>query len=126
MRETIKSIESKEFVESSDFIESIESIQFIEPIECIVLVRADFKNCVFLCPEVLFEYRFSGFWIIFRPWDPSRKFKHIVRINLVQSSASELREVSSYDHLKVQNMKFGISRRQHLLRFMYRLGLDIQ
>ena len=37
----------------------------------------------------------------FRPRDPSKKFKHVTRISLVQFSASELHKVTSYDHLKV-------------------------
>ena len=40
---------------------------------------------------------------------------HVVRIILVQFSASELHEVSSYDRVKVQKVKIRILRRQHLL-----------
>ena len=40
---------------------------------------------------------------------------HVVRISLVQFSASELHEVSSYDRLKVEKVKIRILRRQHLL-----------
>ena len=47
--------------------------------------------------------------------DLFREFRHVVRINLVQFSASELHEVSSYGHLKVQKVKIRILRRQHLL-----------
>ena len=88
--ESIKSIEPIESVESSDSIESIESIQSIEPIESIVLVRADLQQkCVFPFSEVLFYCMFCICWVIFRPWDPSKKFTHLVRINLVQFSAPE-------------------------------------
>mgnify|MGYP003320377596 CR=1 FL=1 len=56
----------------------------------------------------------------FRPRDPSKKFKHDVRISLVQFSASELHEVSSYDRLKVEKVKIRILRRQHLVKIMVR------
>ena len=37
---------------------------------------------------------------------------------MVQFSASELHEVSSYDRLKVEKVKIRILRRQHLLDFI--------
>ena len=53
--------------------------------------------------------------ILFRLREPSKKLGHVVRIILVQFSASELHEVSSYDRLKVEKVKIRILRRQHLL-----------
>ena len=53
--------------------------------------------------------------VVFRPRDPSKKLGHVVRISLVQFSASELHEVSSYDRLKIEKVKIRILRRQHLL-----------
>ena len=77
------------------------------PIESI-----EFENPIF-CPEKHFSSK-----VRFRPQDPSKKFKHDVRISLVQFSASELHEVSSYDHLKVEKVKIRILRRQHLIEIM--------
>ena len=58
--------------------------------------------------------------VVFRPRDPSKKLGHVVRISLVQFSASELHEVSSYDRLKIEKVKIRILRRQHLLKIMVR------
>ena len=98
--ESIKSIESIESVESSDSIESIESTQSIEPIESI-----EFWESNILSWKALFKK------VRFRPRDPSKKFKHDVRISLVQFSASELHEVSSYGRSRVQKAKIRILRR---------------
>ena len=59
---------------------------------------------------------FGILWDVLKPQDPSKKFRDVVRINLVQFSASELHKVSSYDHLKVNKVKIGILKRQHLYK----------
>ena len=43
--------------------------------------------------------------VLFRLREPSKKLGHVVRISLVQFSASELHDVSSHDRLKVEKVK---------------------
>ena len=73
-----------------------------------------FWNCYF--DDFLLKTCFPK--VLFRFLEPSKKLGHVVRISLVQFSASELHEVSSYDRLKIQKVKFRILRRQHLLRIV--------
>ena len=66
--------------------------------------------------------RFSK--VLFMPRDPAKNFRHDVRISLVQFSASELHEVSRYGHLKVEEVKIRLWRRQHLLRLCFRFMMS--
>ena len=85
-----------------------------------VLIRADFKQIRFaifgsVILMIFFSKKTRFPKVLFRLREPSKKFGHVVRISLVQFSASELHEVSSYDRLKVEKVKIRILRRQHLL-----------
>ena len=70
---------------------------------------------IFGSVTVMFFYKKTRFpKVLFRLRDPSKKLGHVVRISLVQFSASELHEVSSYGHLKVEQVEIRNLRCQHL------------
>ena len=95
--ESIKSLESVESVESSDSIGvyRVFTIYRAHRIYRIVRIysfgtRGFQKNRFFHFWKYYFNDFFVFLGVIFRPRDPSKKLRHVVRINLVQFSAPEL------------------------------------